>query len=180
MTEEGKRLFKIAGMGLGGLIGLMLIIRVISSFTGGGGSREDLQNVPGEDPFAQIKQGEDVGDKEIVFYSSKGRLINLLHSRAFNDYRSQRFKDAIRLWEIAAYLDPKDMRVQIRLDEAKRTLSNLIDTNAAIGIKDYEALRFERAIEFYQRAANYAADFDDDKFRYLQKQIILAERKMAR
>ena len=58
MTEEGKRLFKMAGMGLGGLLALMLIIRILSSFTGGGGSPQDQQGLPGDDPFAQITQGE--------------------------------------------------------------------------------------------------------------------------
>ena len=182
MTEEGKRLFKFAGMGLGGLIGLMLIIRLISSFTGGSASSQKEEG-PRVDPFASLAQssGKDTNDaEEEVHASAKRSLVTLLHSYAFNHYRSGRLKDAIRLWEIAGYLEPDDAMVQLRLAQAKDDLNRLIDENTAIANQDFMALRYERAVEFYQRAANYAADFDGERYRDLQNQITRAEKKMAR
>lgn len=179
MTEEGKKLFKKVGIGLGGLLGLMLVLRLVLSVTGdfSRSARRDEADIV---PLTQIAESESEPETEVAVYSAKRRLMNLLHARAFNHYRAQRYKDAIRLWEIAGYLDPKDIRVKTRLDEAKRALTYLIDKNAAIADQDAKALRFERSIEFYQRASNYAADFDLERYRFLQRQILRIEGKLAR
>ena len=178
MTEEGKRLFKFAGIGLGGLFAVMIVIRLIGSLGGGGGTA-DVPKAPAIDPFAALTPAEGEEEEKIPEYSAKRRLIKLLHAHAFNHYRSGRLKDAIRLWETARYLDPTYSIIEIRLTQARQALNGLIAENTAIAHQDFAALRYERAIEYYQRAANYAADFDSDRFRDIQRRILSIEKKMA-
>lgn len=180
MTEEGKKLFKRAGLGLSLLFGLMLVLRLFSS--PGGESKQKKSHESQTDTLAQIEKLDQASPEQdtAADYRALKRLVKLLHTNAFNHLRSGHIKDAIRLWEIAAYLDPSDPIIQIRLKASKKTLTNLIEENTAIAIKDYESLRFERAIEFYKRAANYAVDFNEDVYNKIQRQISRIERQMTR
>lgn len=180
MTPEGKKLFKRAFIILGTFFAIMVAYNLYSRLTSNSSVEIIANNNPYEInlPVENLETSQKVKDEKK--YSAKINLSNLLHSYAYNYYRSNRIRKAIKTWEIARYLNPKNKVIHYRIEEARIILNNLVQESISLGAMDFKYIRYNRAINHWERAARLVKGIDEKKYNEIQSYISIAERQLQK
>lgn len=175
MTPQGRKLFKIVLI----VVGVFFIGVLAFDFLYPTGvpqttkSSSYAQQLPVD--LSKIKKNADTNKTKEKIYSAKNNLAELMHSHAYNYFRSNRIRKAIKTWEIASYLNPDNRVVYYRIKEAREILRRLVDESIALGWMDYESMRFKRSIRNWNRAARLVKSIDQKKYNDIQVLIQMAE-----
>lgn len=180
MSPEGKKLFSKALIGLGLMVVLMLGMRAYEEFGSSNGLDESIDiNLGGLPPIKTQQKNNLLAESKKELSAFEG-ISDLLHFYAYNNYRSNRIKKAIYLWEIADYLYPNQPIVDLRLKESKQLLFRVAKENIALGYQDYKYLRYERAIVHWERALNLVSGIDQELYDSIDAYIALARKQSNR
>lgn len=173
MSPQGLRLLKKTVIGLVFFFILILGYNKITKF-----KSESPKDTAALSSFSQIDAEFNKRDTNTIVVEQTARrgLVELLHFHAYNHYRANRLRNAIYIWEMAHFIDPNHKVVDLRLKEAREVLDKLVRENIALGAIDFMYLRYERAMDYWTRAANLASDLDENKSKKISSYMAMAKK----
>ena len=105
-------------------------------------------------------------------------LAQWLVRQGNDNYLSDRIQQALKNWEMAAYLDPQNRLAEIKLKKGQKVLEEKIENEYRQGLYAYKYLHFEQAIEHWQRVLRLILDPQNPRYQEAKTGIQRAEEQL--
>lgn len=126
----------------------------------------EKSSIPSETKTQNDKGTQIPKENDPTIYFSQG-LLSMM---------SGNYKEAIPLFKKTLEIDPEHESAKIKLEKSKELLHKTIEELYNSGVREYEILRYDRAILEWNKVFTLAKDFDEPMFNKVKDRIAEAQK----